>query len=210
MEPSKEAVKELVKLAVDDINHRFRHALPYESSPYHTPPPEIPYHRPASSDAEPGVITREAALASMDANPEKHAAVTAIFVDAITDMVHKEQSKRGQDVVHKGTVILSTKRAFEDFEQTAAMMSNINYDEDEIGAAIVNSVRTGEPVLAANMANDEDAQILLRATEKLRQGVVNAVNTAKLDHSEMDKTLVFDGWCCGDMVLEHIEIREDR
>ena len=161
--------KHIHELIVDDISLRFRHALPFESSPYSTTKPEIPYYKAS-----------------------------------------EEPSKFGQDVIHKGTVILSTKRAFEDFEQTAGMMENINYDEDEIGAAIINSLRTGEPVIAKGAMEDEDTQILLRATERLRQGVVNAVNLARLDHNEMDKTLVFDGWCCGDMVLEHIEIREDR
>jgi len=176
----------------------------------HDPVPEIPSYRPAHTNNEQGVIDDASAIASYKANPEKHEAVAKVMIEQITKIAHREHSKRGQDVVHKGSVILTTKRAFEDFEQTAAMMSNVNYDEDEIGAAILNSMRTGQPVLAANMPNDEDAQILLRATEKLRQGVVNAVNTAQIDHSELDKTLVFDGWCCGDMVLEHIEIKEDH
>jgi len=170
MEPTKEETDYLLQKVVEDVSHRYRHALPFDTSPYCTTKPNMAYYKEGSG----------------------------------------ETSKLGKDVIHKGSVILSTKRAFEDFEQTAAMMSNINYDEDEIGAAIVNSIRTGNPVMAKSMVNDEDTEILLRATERLRQGVVNAVNTARLDHAAMDKELVFDGWCHGDMVLEHIEIREER
>lgn len=107
------------------------------------------------------------------------------------------------DVV--GRIILDTRRAVAAFKRNASMMDNVDYDLDEIGGTIINSIINGTRIPVIGRPGERDTTIINRATEELAEAIRDKIQLYRIPLRNEYGFYIFDHWKGDDMVIGFLE-----
>lgn len=103
-------------------------------------------------------------------------------------------------------IALPTVGAIEEFQRTTSMMSNVDFDLDEIGGNVVNSLINGsDPTYTLAGKTKRDTEILNRAISRLRDDLGSVIDTYQIPLRNDAGFYIFDHWAHKDLVLGFLE-----